>query len=621
MGFRCIRLEYLALACRILLSLTLISFLVGQTQARAQHQWRPSVVGIDFGSQFIKISYVAPRELDPFPILLNDMSERKTINAVAFRNGKPFLGPHAVKPILNQPERGYMWLNTMLGRDFEDPIVQQYLSKTVAQFVRDPQRGTVLVKTLKEELAPVEYLAGMLLAKLVPLVDENFKKRDIQAVITVPPYFGQAQRQAVLDAAKIAGLKVLSLTNDVSAAALFHGVSSSSVILDPRFVIIIDSGATHTSAALVHIHPNHSENGKNATLVEINRTVSDMELNGLSIDQAVAKVLARKFSEMHGGLEVPLGKAYNRLLEEASKVKHILSANTEIKVNIEELVGNHHMSCIISRKELEAECANLHTRASELVARLLGESKFTVNDIAQIIPIGGNNRVPFIQDDLKGKYGDKFMSILNMDETAAQGAARYAAMLAGFLGKPVRFRDSYPHAVSLHYRNSTSTSIPEAKPNVVSIYSAHSFLDGHKGVAFKNMTFIDFVVSTETKESILEATVDGVPSALESLKDRAIVSHKLKFWVDLNSSGIIEFKDQPIVLVDYEMQEPKVSAPTEVTGNDAPPVEPVSPPQFETVVKTESLPLKYSVKLLFNHMPAETISYWAQTYITLISNF
>jgi hypoxia up-regulated 1 len=574
-----------------------------------------TVMGIDFGSQYIKISFVAPGEDDPLPIMLNDMSERKTVNAVAFRNGQPFIGPHALKPILNQPERGFVWVNDMLGRRFEDANVQSHIGLTVAEFIKDAETGHVAVKTIADEVAPVEYLSAMLISKLVQQAEMDSKKLIREAVITVPPYFGQAQRQAILDSAAIAGLQVLSLTNDLSAAALYYGTFSASKAPEPRHAIIIDSGATHTSAALAYIQPNHSEDGKTATLVEIKRTVSDLALNGLALDRAVAKILQVKFSEAHGGLEVPLGKAYNRLIAESGKIKHILSANTEISVNIEELVGESHLSTKVSRSEMESECSSLRTRASELVETLLAESKMDIGDIMTIIPIGGNCRVPFIQDDLRKKFGNKVQFSMNMDETTAKGAAWYAASLARFKVKPTRFRDSYPFEVSLSYHNTTASSNPP-EVNKISIYPTHSLVDGHKGIAFKNMDSISCSVASNQQGDLFEASIEGLNAAVESFKDQDVTSSKLKFWVDLSTSGIVQLKDQPVALIEYKVQQPKPKiAPA--AANDTAPVEEPAEVEMETVQKTEQIPLKFSVRSLTHHLSSQEIEKWTNRIVDM----
>lgn len=608
----------LSFACYLLVlcSFATLLFDLAQCQARLGS----TVIGVDFGAQYIKMSYVAPGEDDPLPIVLNDMSERKTANAVAYRNGKVFFGPHALKPILNQPERGYLWLNTMLGLSFRDQTVSEHLSYTIAELFPDPERGTVMAKTVGEELAPIEYLSANLLSKMVEQAEIYSKKAIRDLVITVPPFYGQAQRRAILDTAKIAGLNVLSLSNDISLAALYYGTFSMSKVTEPRNVVIIDSGAVHTSAALVLIDPQHKEKGKTVTLIEVKKTITDKVVHGLAVDRAVARVLSEKFSEANSGKSVPKGKSYNRLITEASRVKQVLTINTETRAHVEELVEDINLSTKITRDELEAACSDLRFRSSSLIEKLLGEASVSLDSIFGIIPIGGNSRVPFIQADLKVKFGEKVQYVLNMDETVAQGAAWYAAILSRYRVKPTLYRDSYPYAVSLRYTNQNGTpTLSSAPSSIIPVYPAHSNLDGHKGIAFKSMESIDCVVSEDPQGDLFELSISGTSEALAKFNDTRVTSSKLKFWVDLNSSGIIELKDQPVALVEFEVQEPKPQAQLPNTNtsenaqaspqNDASKQSPVT--EFETVQKTEMVPLKYTHKTLHSQMPQVAIKSWA----------
>lgn len=593
------------------LTLLLVTFgcLLATIRSLTPNLLGSTVAGIDFGSHFVKISYVAPgeNEPEPLPIMLNDMSERKTVNAVAFRNGQTFVGPHALKPILNQPERGYLWLNTLLGRNYEDPRVQDTLKFTAAKFKPDTETGSITAETLQEDYSPVEHLSAILLSKLVDQTEADSERLIREAIITVPPYFGQAQRQSILDVAKIAGLKVLSLINDISAASLYYGSFSASKLERPVKVILFDSGATHTSAALVSVDPNYKEGTKTLRLIEVLRTVSNLQLNGLAIDRAVTKILSLRFKEATG-TEIPIGKAYNRLIAEANNVKHILSANTDIRVTVEELVGDHSLTTKISRVEIEAECADMKHLASDLIQSLLKEGNVEISDIHAIIPIGGNSRVPFIQENLREKFGDKIQFVLNMDETTAKGAAWYAASLSGFRMKPMRFRDSHPYQISVSYKSLSPDESTDGI-NSVLVYPPNSFVEGHKGISFKKMDSVSATLVASEQGSLMTLDITGMPEALESVKDKQVISSKMKFWVDLNSSGIIDIQDQPVAIVEYEVTQPKVnpSNSTAPANNDTT-IDTTGQIETETIRKQDNIPLNRSIKLLYNHLSQETIS-------------
>lgn len=566
-----------------------------------------TVIGIDFGSQFIKISYVAPGGNDPLPITLNDMSERKTLNAVAFRNDMPFVGPHALKPLLNQPKQGYLWLNSLLGKSYDDSSAQSILNATVSSFGKDSDRGTITVTAHGDEVYSIEYLCGLLISKLIEQTEKDCKKSVREAVVTVPPFFNQAQRIAVLDSAKIAGIKILSLVNDISAAALYYGAFIGSKTNEARHVVIIDSGASHTSAALVYVDPQHVEDGKPAVLVEVKKILSDNRLSGYALDLKIAEILQKKFSNDNGGLEIPVGKSLNRLLIEASKIKQILSANTDARANIEELVGEHHLSCGISRNEFMESSRELHLIASELVQSLFQDSDIGLDAVSAVIPIGGNSRVPFVRDNLSGSFGSKLQYGLNMDDTIAKGSAWYAAMLSNFKIKPTRFRDTYPYAVDLSYLNehSSMTTIP--------IYQPHSFVNSHRGVSFKNIDYLKGNIMVGNQGTIIEiATDESVELAMSKFAEKKVTSKKLKFWVDLNSSGLVKVKNSPVVLVEYEETqevEAKPNNSSETSSNDTAPSDVAT-----IVVKSDSMPLKYSKKDLLLGLSPDLIQKYQEKY-------
>lgn len=562
----------------------------------------PTVMGIDYGSQLLKISYAsAPGEgystagvHDALPIVSNKLSERSTLNAVSFRGDTEFFGPEAIKPFLNQPERAYNWLSRLVGSQFDAPETQRLLSTSGARWEKEPTRGTILVTAAKGELVPVEYLSATLLSRAKEWAEAQSNRAIKDVVITIPPFLNQAQRQAVIDTANIAGLNVLSLVHDISSAAILYGATMVSKNSEGRHIVLLDSGATHSAASLVYIEPNHTEDSSTAVLISVKRTVWDMELCGYELDKAIASLLEKKFE-----ITVPKGKPLNRLLTKAGETKKILSANTAIIVSIEELVGEANFSTRLSREEFEAFVPHLHNRASSMINKLLIDTGLGIADIHSIIPVGSNSRVPFVQEDLRRSFGGKLQFVLNMEEAAARGAAFYAAALSHFRVKPIRFRDVYPQTIDFHYGD---------QQNVV-IYPSFSQLDGHRGVAFKNMESLRGIVSSSDQGNIMSLSVSGMQAALSQVADKTIVSSKLKFWVDLTTSGTVVMKDGPVALIKHE--EIATDLDTLKATNDTHADRPNETPVPVKQLKTISLPLEYSVTALYPHLTMEEIASWA----------
>lgn len=187
-----------------------------------------TVLGIDLGGSFMKAAYVAPGEEDPFPILLSDLSERKSSYAVAFRKGKRLFGTHASKAAITNPESTFTYLGShLLGRPFTSPQVQAYRELYTPALEADPERGTVVARDEEGKPVPVEHLVGLYLDNVKVHAQSEANRHVAGAVITVPSYYDQRQRRALLEAAEIAGLKVQALINPASAGTPAFQFNSS----------------------------------------------------------------------------------------------------------------------------------------------------------------------------------------------------------------------------------------------------------------------------------------------------------------------------------------------------------------------------------------------------------
>lgn len=181
-----------------------------------------TVLGIDLGGNYMKAAYVAPGEEDPFPILLSDLSERKSAYSVAFRKGKWLFGTHATKAAISNPESTFSYIGShLLGRQWSSPEVEYYRSTYIPRLEADAARGTVMALDAEGKSVPVEFLAGIYLENLKEHSELISERRFSGAVLTVPSYYDQLQRRALLEAAEIAGIKVYALINPASAGTYY----------------------------------------------------------------------------------------------------------------------------------------------------------------------------------------------------------------------------------------------------------------------------------------------------------------------------------------------------------------------------------------------------------------
>lgn len=513
-----------------------------------------TVIGIDFGSQYVKVSYVASGEDEPLPLMLNDLIERKTLNSIAFRGPKALFGTHALKPMVNQPSRGYSFTRELLGKNYSTiPTSLLGPGKYVPEF--EDGSGRVMASIEEVGTVPVEYLSGIFFSRLLENLSENHGKAVRGAVITVPPHWNQEQRNAVLSAAKIAELPVLSLTSDISAASLYYGAFSAGRLWKKSdWVVFVDSGASHTSVSLVKIDPSGEiipgKKSSAGTIVQVRQTLTDTSISGNHVDSALERILTRKFLNSQPNIRESNfdDKALVRLKIEARRVKHVLSANQETVARIEEFWEDKNLNFPISRAEMEEECGPALLDGTEALIKRLLEKSSTIlgkgEEIKAVIPIGGNSRVPFIDSSIKKslKSVDLLSTTLNREECIAQGAAWYAASLGGMRVKATKLQDLYSQTIRLQYTTESS------KEKSV-VYTDQTLLPGHKGISFKGVKKLNGKVFINEEEYI-GISINLSPETLKTIGEGAAADWKIKFWIDVNSSGIMDVQANAVLLIE-----------------------------------------------------------------------
>ncbi len=593
-----------------------------------------TVLGVDIGGNFMKAAYVAPGEEDPFPILLSDLSERKSAYAVAFRKGKWLTGTHATKAAISNPNSTFLYLGShLLGRSFSSPEVDYYKSIFTPSLKEDELRKTVLVEDANGKSVPVEFLTSIYLDNLKDHTENVSNRHMAGAVVTVPSYYDQVQRKAFLDAAELANFKIYALIHPASAgkvfldhyfildffvAAIYYGTQVFNGA-EPQNVIIFDSGATGTSAVVAHIDPNYKANAsaKPMVSIEIKAVVSDTRLSGHQIDFRLTSILKEKFESANPTVKVAIGKSFNRLMNEAIRVKHVLSANTEITTGVEDLVDEISFNSRVTREELEASCSDMNESIRKVVDEALILAKLGLKDISSVIPVGGNSRVPFVLGTLKQVVGEaKVFQTLNAEEAAAKGATLYAAALhATFRLKPFKFKDASSTGLKMEYDMSEGLK-------TVEVYSAGlCHLESHKGVSLRNVDNVDITFSQlPLNNPLFKLSVNDFQKSFAQYEK--VLDSKLKIFIDIDRSGMFQI-EPPTALVQYEKlvvpDEPKTttstSAPatdtaTTTTSPESSTTPPIAPTTVEPVLKkfTESIALPYKLDSLLSNIPENIIS-------------
>lgn len=416
-----------------------------------------AVFSVDFGSESIKVAVVNLRPgQSPIAIALNEFSKRKSPALAAYSNGERLLSEEAAGIAARYPERVYARARDMLAKPAADVASLLASSRLPYDIVADAERNAVKIRAHdgETELAPEEVVA-MVLGYARDLAEAHTKAPIKDAVVSVPPFFGQAQRQALLDAAQVAGVNVMALIHEHAGAALQYGIDKD-FSNGSRNVVLFDMGATSTYAAVVHFSSYVArERGKNVSVnqFQVKGVRWETELGGQTMEGRLLDHFAAEFNaQLGGGLDVTSSpKAMAKLKKQVKRTKEILSANTAAPISAESLFEDHDFRSSITREKFEELCGDLWERALTPLRRVLADTNLSVAELDAVELIGGATRVPKLQSVLAEFLGDKksLDRHLDADEALALGSALLAANISdGFkLNRKIGMLDGLPYGV------------------------------------------------------------------------------------------------------------------------------------------------------------------------------
>ncbi|CAG8645954.1 5299_t:CDS:2, partial [Funneliformis mosseae] len=371
-----------------------------------------AVMAIDYGTDWFKVALVKPGI--PLDIVLNRDSKRKTQSALTIRGEERIYGSDAVNLGARFPLNTYFSVKKVLGRLVDDKIIKDYQSVFPNKIVPDPIRGTVVFQHNETTNFSVEELLAMQFAHAKEQAEATAQEAIKDVVITVPPYYNQFERQAVLDAADLAGLHVLTLINDVTAVGLNYAISRfTSFTEEPQYHVFYDMGAGSTKASLISFKTSNVKDvGRfNKTIInlEVLSVGYDRTLGGQEFDIRLQRYFAEEFDKKFSGkLKSSIftsERSMTKLYKEANRVKQILSANTDAIASIENLHEDLDFRLPITRSKFEEITDDLRKRVIGPINTALSNGKLTLADIQSCVLVGGGVRVPSIQAELKDKVG------------------------------------------------------------------------------------------------------------------------------------------------------------------------------------------------------------------------
>ena len=377
------------------------------------------LIGIDLGTTY---SCVGTWENSSVVIIPNDLGSRTTPSVVAFSDKERLIGQAAKDNITRNYENTVFDVKRLIGRRFYDETVQEDIKLWPFKVEKDSNsdRPVVVVSYLGEtKKFYAEEISAMVLMKMKDIASTYLKKDVKDAVITVPAYFNDSQRQATKDAGRIAGLNVLRIINEPTAAAVAYGLNNKDN--NERYVLVFDLGGGTFDVSILIL---------NEEVFEVRATCGDTHLGGEDFDNRLVNYCAKKFKE-NTGIDISGNqKAKRRLKLECEKAKRNLSTAIEAHIEIENLANEESLSITVSRSDFENMCQDLFNKCIEPLKKSLSDAKITKDKISEVVLVGGSTRIPKICEIVENFFDGKSLNKnINADEAVAYGATYEAAVI------------------------------------------------------------------------------------------------------------------------------------------------------------------------------------------------
>lgn len=479
------------------------------------------ILGIDLGTTNSAMAIVEGGEPR---VLENAEGARTTPSIVAVgKNGERIVGTLAKRQSVTNPLNTIFQIKRFIGHSFDEPEVQK--DKAVVPFeMRKADKGGIEVKMTDKWYRPEE-ISAMILGKLKADAEAKLGEKISQAVITVPAYFNDDQRSATKAAGQIAGLEVLRIINEPTAAALAYGFNKKK---DEKIVVFDFGGGTFDISVL----------DVGGDVIEVKATDGDAHLGGKDIDQKIINWLADEFKK-ESGIDVRSDAlARQRLDEAAEKAKIELSSAMETEINIPFLTsdasGPRHLLIKMTRAKLEELSAEFIERAMAITKRAMEASPFKIAEINEVILVGGQTRMPKIQAEVEKFFSKKPNMTVNPDEVVAIGAAIQAGILQGDV-KDILLVDVIPLSLSIETMGGVATKLVERNTAIPTSRSQtfSTAADNQASVEI-HITQGERAMSADNK-SLGKFMLDGIPPAPRGMP-------QVEVTFDVDASGILTVK-------------------------------------------------------------------------------
>jgi molecular chaperone DnaK len=410
------------------------------------------IIGIDLGTTNSCVSVMEGGEAK---VLVNEEGARTTPSILAFKDGDRLVGQIAKRQAVTNPTNTIYSAKRFIGRRFQE--VQEEIKKvpyTVVQKGNDI--GFQIMEKGQQKTVSPEEVGATVLAKLKKVAEDYLGQEVTEAVVTVPAYFNDAQRQATKDAGRIAGLDVKRIINEPTAAALAYGFDKK----QEQKIVVYDLGGGTFDVSVLEVGDS---------IVEVKSTNGDTHLGGDNFDEVILDWMIEEFKKDQG-VDLKNDKmALQRLKEGAEKAKIELSSSMETEINLPfitaDATGPKHLMMKISRAKFDQLTDKLVQRTLEPCKKAMADSGWTTNDIDEVILVGGSTRIPAVQKAVKDFFGKEPNRSVNPDEVVAMGAAIQGGVLAGDV-KDVLLLDVTPLSLGLETLGGVMTRLIERNTTI-----------------------------------------------------------------------------------------------------------------------------------------------------------